>query len=58
MLFRSWDKYGKSAGHRRNAIMADNADILLAFWDHKSKGTRGMIDQAAAKGLKVRITRY
>lgn len=34
-----WDKFGKSAGYRRNVQMADYADMLFAFWDGKSKGT-------------------
>ena len=39
-----WDKYGKSAGYRRNAEMAEYADQLLAVWDGESKGTKHMID--------------
>ena len=44
-----WDKHGKSAGHIRNAEMADYADALIAFWDGKSRGTKGMIDVAKKK---------
>ena len=39
-----WDKYGKSAGYRRNEEMAANADGLVAFFDGQSKGTKHMID--------------
>lgn len=53
-----WEKYGKAAGYKRNAMMAANADVLLAFWDHKSKGTRHMIDLAGSAGLRTIITRY
>lgn len=45
-----WQRYGKSAGHRRNAEMARYADALLAFWDGKSPGTSDMIRQM--RGLK------
>ena len=38
-----WDKYGKSAGIIRNEEMANLADILIAFWDGESAGTRHMI---------------
>lgn len=38
-----WDKYGKGAGHIRNKQMADYADVLIAIWDGKSKGTDNMI---------------
>jgi hypothetical protein len=39
----NWEKYGKSAGARRNAEMATYADALIAVWDGKSKGTFNMI---------------
>lgn len=48
-----WNKYGKSAGIRRNVLMAENADALIALWDGKSKGTAHMIDYAKRKGLQV-----
>jgi hypothetical protein len=48
-----WDKYGKSAGYRRNEEMAKYADALIAFWDGKSKGTNHMIDLAKHYGLNV-----
>ena len=53
-----WEQYGKSAGHIRNAKMADNADALIAFWDGESKGTKNMIDNARRKGLAVRVIQY
>ena len=53
-----WDEYGKSAGYRRNAEMADFADALVAFWDHKSKGTKHMIDLSEKKGIMVRVVKY
>ena len=53
-----WEKYGKSAGYRRNAVMAANADALVAFWDGKSPGTRHMINLAMEKGLKIRLVLF
>jgi hypothetical protein len=35
-----WDKYGKSAGFRRNHDIVNAADIVIAFWDGKSRGTK------------------
>ena len=35
-----WDKYGRSAGFRRNKDIEENADRCIAFWDGKSRGTR------------------
>jgi len=53
-----WDTHGKSAGYIRNSEMVDYADILIAFWDGKSKGTKHMIDLATKRGLEVRIVKY
>lgn len=50
-----WNKYGKSAGYKRNEEMAKYADALIAFWDTKSKGTKHMIDLANRYKLKVKI---
>ena len=45
-----WDKYGKSAGFRRNRQIIENADFVLAFWDSISKGTANSLK--IAKELK------
>ena len=50
-----WNKYGKSAGFKKNAEMSEYADALIAFWDEKSKGTRHMIDLAKSMGLNVKV---
>ena len=41
-----WDKHGKAAGFIRNKDIVNNSDIILAFWDGKSKGTRHSIGLA------------
>ena len=53
-----WNKYGRSAGYKRNLQMANNADALVAFWDGVSKGTNHMIDIAKEKQLQVRVVIY
>ena len=50
-----WNQFGKSAGYRRNAEMAANAEALVALWDGKSRGTMHMIDLAKKAGLKIYI---
>lgn len=52
-----WDRYGKSAGYRRNQDMAKYADALVAVWDGESKGTGHMIDIMRAAGKRVFIFR-
>lgn len=53
-----WGSYGKSAGHRRNRDMGNNADMLLAFWDGTSKGTKGMIDYMRSLNKPVYVISY
>lgn len=53
-----WNRYGKSAGYRRNEQMAQNADALVAFWDGESRGTMHMINIARQRGLLVRVVKY
>lgn len=53
-----WDKYGKSAGYRRNKEMVDNATAAVCFWDGKSKGTKHTIDLCKEKGIKCVIIGY
>jgi hypothetical protein len=53
-----WDLYGKSAGYKRNAQMAENADACVCFWGGSSSGTQHMINIATDKGLQVRVINY
>jgi hypothetical protein len=46
ILLPEWDKYGKSAGYRRNKDIIDACDICIAFWDGQSTGTKHTIDLA------------
>ena len=50
-----WKNLGKAAGYRRNEVMARKGDLLIAFWDGKSRGTKHMIDIAQREGLPVTI---
>ena len=50
-----WQKYGKSAGPKRNMQMAEVADYVICFWDGKSKGTLSMINCAKKTGKPIRI---
>jgi len=50
-----WNEFGKSAGYRRNAEMAQYADALIAIWDGESKGTQHMINLARKEGLMIYV---
>jgi hypothetical protein len=41
-----WDLFGKKAGFLRNTTIVENCDMVIAFWDSKSKGTRDSIGKA------------
>jgi len=54
-----WDTYGKGAGHLRNVAMLDlEPDRVIAFWDGKSPGTRGTIDEARRRGIPVEVVTF
>lgn len=57
-----WNKYGKSAGYRRNEEMLAFAKqakpVVIAFWDGKSRGTKHMIETSKRAGVDVRTVNY
>lgn len=50
-----WSKYGIKAGYMRNVDIVKNSDMVLAFWDGKSKGTKHSIDLAIKAGKPLNI---
>lgn len=50
-----WNKYKRAAGPIRNKVMVQEADVIICFWDKKSKGTKSLIDFAIKEGKKVYI---
>ena len=53
-----WNLHGKAAGFIRNQQMAKEADMLLAFWDGKSKGTRHMIEYMEGLSKPAYVINY
>lgn len=53
-----WDKYGKSAGFRRNVQIIDDCDVCFAFWDGQSRGTKHDIDLCAEKNKECYTYRF
>ncbi len=45
-----WDKYGRGAGYRRNHQIVDDAALVVAFWDGRSKGTAHTMGLARDQG--------
>ena len=53
-----WKTHGRKAGPIRNKQMADYGEMLIAFWDGKSSGTKNMIENSKKLGLIVHIINY
>ncbi len=52
-----YKKFGRSAPLKRNITIIENSDIVLAFWDGKSHGTKYVIDKCGEMGVKVVVHR-
>lgn len=50
-----YEKYGRNAPFKRNLQIIDYADLVLAFWDGKSKGTKYVIDNCKKRNKKVHV---
>lgn len=50
-----WEKYGKSAGPKRNEIMVKKSNAVIAFWDYKSRGTKNLITLAKKYNKPIRV---
>lgn len=54
-ILPDWNQYGRSAGFKRNKLIVDQSDAIIAFWDGKSKGTAHSIRLAKKVGKNVYI---
>ncbi len=52
----NYKKYGRIAPLRRNLDIINYADIVVALWDGKSKGTKYVIDNC--KRINKKLTVY
>ena len=48
-----WEKFGKSAGYRRNEDMAKICDAVICLWAGESRGTKHMMDLAVKYNRKL-----
>jgi len=53
-----WETYGKKAGYLRNQQIIEKADLVLAFWNSESKGTKHSIDLAIKHNKPIYIYEY
>jgi hypothetical protein len=50
-----WNTHGLRAGPLRNAQIVADCDVVIAFWDGRSRGTASSISIAQKAGKKVFI---
>ncbi len=50
-----YEKYGRSAPLKRNLQIIDYTDLVLAFWDGNSKGTKYVIEQCKKQNKEIKI---
>ena len=50
-----YDKYGRGALLKRNLQIIDYSDMVIAFWDGKSRGTRYVIENCKKRNKKVTV---
>ena len=50
-----YKKYGRGAPLRRNITIIEYADLVLAFWDGKSRGTKYVIDNCKKRNIPVAV---
>lgn len=48
-------RFGKTAPLKRNEEMVELADIVLAIWDGKSRGTKHTVDYATKIGKEIKV---
>lgn len=50
-----YQKYGRAAPIKRNDLIIDYSDVVLAFWDGKSRGTKYVIERCKQLNKTVKI---
>ena len=50
-----YSRYGRSAPLKRNITIIENADLVLAFWDGASRGTKFVINNCEKRNIPIKI---
>lgn len=50
-----YEKYGRVAPLKRNDLIINYSDMVLAFWDGESRGTKYVIDKCKGKQKNIKI---
>ncbi|MGN0494185.1 MAG: hypothetical protein ACI4F7_11100 [Acutalibacteraceae bacterium] len=57
-ILPEYNKYGKAAPLKRNLEIIKYADLVIAFWDGKSKGTKYVIDNCKKLNIKLIVHEF
>lgn len=50
-----YEKYGRTAPLKRNIAIIEYTDIVIAFWDQKSRGTKFVIDNCNKMNVPIKV---
>ena len=50
-----YSRYGRAAPLKRNITIIENADLVLAFWDGMSRGTKFVIDSCKKRNIPIKV---
>ena len=56
-ILPDYRRFRRGAPFRRNLAIIEAADLVLAFWDGKSRGTKFVIDNCRKRGVPVEVIR-
>ncbi len=50
-----YKRYGHVSPLKRNITIIENADLVLAFWDDVSRGTKYVIDNCRERDIPIKV---
>ena len=53
-----YSRFGKAAPLHRNKLIVQSCELLVAFWDGHSRGTKHAIDFAVRSGVRVLVVPF
>jgi len=53
-----WEAHGKQAGFMRNVEIVKNSNMVIAFWNGKSKGTKHTMSVTQSVGKYLKVVRF
>lgn len=54
-ILPDYDIFGRTAPLVRNKTIVDRADMVIAFWDYESRGTRNALLESLKQDKKIKI---